>query len=389
MAWNWVSHFAELGCEVDLLTTKRFVHDLEPAIKASDGLIRLHVVEAPSTRGLPPQVSVYARYLRWQTAALRYARSSDLINQAQVIHHITWSSLFWGSRFHSERPPLVFGPIGGGQIADFRLGTPMSRGAYLKEKSRSAGIRMIRFNPLAARTARHADLILATNYETLRVVTQLGASSAQLMPDSAPPPAVMSTPPAAAGQHDHGRVIWIGRMVPIKDPVLAVEAFAELAQRLPEATLDMFGSGSELARVERRVTELGLRDCVQLHGHVDWATLPGHLDRSRVFLISSLRESLSSQMIEALGRGVPIVGINQHGVAAFMPTDCGHLVEVGERATVTTELAASLASILDLSDSEWSKVSSRARAAAERMAWPEKAAELLGTFKKLTERAVR
>jgi glycosyltransferase involved in cell wall biosynthesis len=178
-------------------------------------------------------------------------------------------------------------------------------------------------------------------------------------------------------------------MVPIKDPVLAVEAFAELAQRIPEATLDMFGSGSELALVERRVAELGLRDCVQLHGHVDWATLPGHLDRSRVLLISSLRESASSQMLEALGRGVPIVGINQHGVAAFMPTDCGHLVDIGERAAVTTELAASLARIMDLSDSEWSKVSARARAAADHMAWPEKAAALLATFKKLTKPAVR
>jgi glycosyltransferase involved in cell wall biosynthesis len=388
-AWNWVSHFAELGCEVDLLTTKRFVHDLEPAIKASSGLIKLHAIEAPTTRGLPSQVAVYAGYLRWQTAALRYARTTDLLNQAQVIHHITWSSLFWGSRFHSERPPLIFGPIGGGQIADFRLGTPMSRGARLKEKSRSAGIRFIRLNLLAVRTARKASLILATNYETLQVVTQLGARSAQLMLDSAPPPAVMSTQPVEADQHHHGRVIWIGRMVPIKDPVLAVEAFAELAQRMPEATLDMFGSGSELARVERRVTELGLRDCVQLHGHVDWATLPGHLDRSRVLLISSLRESASSQMLEALGRGVPIVGINQHGVAAFLPTDCGHLVEVGERAAVTADLAAGLAGILALSDSEWSKVSSRARAAAEHMAWPEKAAELLVTFKKLTERAVR
>lgn len=388
-AWNWVSHLAELGCPVDLLTTKRFVDDLVPAIKASPGLIKLHVVEAPTTRGLPSQVAVYAGYLLWQTAALRYARSSNLINQADVIHHITWSSLFWGSRFHSERPPLVFGPIGGGQIADFRLGTPMSRGARLKEKSRSAGIRMIRFNPLAVRTARHAELILARNYETLRAVTQLGASSSQLMLDSAPPPALMSTPPAAARQHDHGRVIWIGRMVPIKDPVLAVEAFAELAQRIPGATFDMFGAGSELGRVERRIAELGLRQSVQLHGHVDWATLPAHLDRSRVLLISSLRESASSQMLEALGRGVPIVGINQHGVAAFMPTDCGYLVDIGERAAVTTELAAGLACILDLSDSEWSKVSSRARAAADHMAWPEKAAALVTTFKKLTKPAVR
>ena len=84
MAWNWVSHFAELGCEVDLLTTKRFVDDLVPAIKASAGLIRLHVVEAPSTRWLPSQVEVYAGYLRWQTAALRYARSSDLLSRADV-----------------------------------------------------------------------------------------------------------------------------------------------------------------------------------------------------------------------------------------------------------------------------------------------------------------
>ena len=388
-AWNWVSHLAELGCEIDLLTTKRILDDLESAILQAAGVINLHAVEMPRTPGLPPKVLVYTGYLRWQLAALRYARESGLLTKAQIIHHVTWSSLFRGSRFHSEQAPLVFGPIGGGQTADFRLGTPMSLGARLKERSRSAGIRMIRLNPLAVRTVKHAKLILTTNRETLTVVKQLGANSAHMMLDSAPPPAVMDSPPTPVDGHGLGRVIWIGRMVPIKDPVLAVESFAKLSQRMPEAKMDMFGAGSEEQRVAHRVTELGLTEQTQLHGHVDWNTLPAQLDRSRVLLISSLRESASSQMLEALGRGVPIVGINQHGVAAFLPTDCGHLVEVGERAAVTADLAAGLAGILALSDSEWSKVSSRARAAAEHMAWPEKAAELLVTFKKLTERAVR
>jgi hypothetical protein len=42
-----------------------------------------------------------------------------------------------------------------------------------------------------------------------------------------------------------------------------------------------------------------------------------------------------------------------------------------------------------LPDQEWSELSACVRNAAEHMAWPEKAAELLVTFKKLTERAVR
>ena len=42
-----------------------------------------------------------------------------------------------------------------------------------------------------------------------------------------------------------------------------------------------------------------------------------------------------------------------------------------------------------LPDQEWSELYACARNTAEHMAWPEKAAELLVTFKKLTERAVR
>ncbi len=384
-AWNWVSHLAGLGCEIDLLTTKRFLDDVEPAILQAAGVIHLHAVDVPRTSGLPPQVGVYAGYLRWQLAALRYARASGLLAQAQIIHHITWSSLFWGSRFHSEQAPLVFGPIGGGQTADFRLATPMSLGARLKERSRSAGIRMIRLNPLALRTVKHAKLILTTNRETLRVVNQLGASSARMMLDSAPPPAVMDSPPTPVDDHELGRVIWIGRMVPIKDPVLAVEAFAQLAQRMPEARMDMFGAGSEASRVARRVSEFGLTGKIELHGHVEWNTLPAHLDRSRVLLITSLRESASSQMLEALGRGVPVVGINQHGVAAFMPKDSGHLVEVADRISVTADLATALGEILNLPNQEWSELSLCARNAAETMTWPEKAADLVASFKKLAD----
>jgi glycosyltransferase involved in cell wall biosynthesis len=236
---------------------------------------------------------------------------------------------------------------------------------------------------------KHAKLILTTNQETLTVVKQLGANSAHMMLDSAPPPAVMDSPPTPVDGHELGRVIWIGRMVPIKDPVLAVESFAKLSQRMPEAKMDMFGAGSEEQRVAHRVTELGLTEQIQLHGHVDWNTLPAQLDRSRVLLISSLRESASSQMLEALGRGVPIVGINQHGVAAFMPKDSGHLVEVADRTQVSADIAAALAKILNLSDPEWSNLSVCARKAAETMTWPEKASGLLTSFNKLANEVIR
>jgi glycosyltransferase involved in cell wall biosynthesis len=175
-------------------------------------------------------------------------------------------------------------------------------------------------------------------------------------------------------------VLWVGRLLPIKDPVLAIEVTAELVRRGADVRLEIVGDGSEMARAEQAASRLGIKGRVDIRGQLSWGEVMTRMDAARVLLITSLRESASAQMLEALSRGVPIVGIDQFGVGAFLPREAGIAIVPGPRSELIVELANGLDSILRLNDEEWTGVSQHARQWAENADWASKAKGLIETL---------
>ena len=102
-------------------------------------------------------------------------------------------------------------------------------------------------------------------------------------------------------------------MLARKAPELAVQAFAEL-RKTTQARLVMAGDGPFLPRVEATVKRLGLDGDVELLGRIPWPKLAEIYDTSSLFLFCSLRDSSSAQFLEALGKGLPAVTLDLHGI---------------------------------------------------------------------------
>ncbi len=146
--------------------------------------------------------------------------------------------------------------------------------------------------------------------------------------------------PDAEADYD---LIWVGRFDAEKDPLLFVEALAELRESGREVTAVMLGDGPLQDAAERRVRERGLR--VDLPGWVDDPV--AYYWRSRAFVLTSERDALPLTLVEAMATGlgcvVPAVG-NVPDVARD-----------GETALVLEEMTAgTLAAALDrlLADDE-------------------------------------
>ena len=103
-------------------------------------------------------------------------------------------------------------------------------------------------------------------------------------------------------------------MLARKAPELAVQAFAEL-RKTTQARLVMAGDGPLLPQVRAEVAELGLTEDVELLGRVPWPKLAELYDSASVFLFCSLRDSSSAQFLEAMGKGLPAVILDLHGMA--------------------------------------------------------------------------
>src|SRR5262249_39890519 len=105
-------------------------------------------------------------------------------------------------------------------------------------------------------------------------------------------------------------------------------------------------------RVRTTVERLGLAGDVQLLGHVPWGDITSLYDSASVFLFTSLRDSSGSQFLEALGRGLPAVALDHHGIGDADAGPAAVKVALSKRPR---DLPGHLASALQtvLCDPDW------------------------------------
>jgi phenylacetate-CoA ligase len=163
-------------------------------------------------------------------------------------------------------------------------------------------------------------------------------------------------------------VVWVGRLVEVKQPAQMLGILAHMAPELEKdglwsGSISTFkavivGDGPLRESLERRAAEWGLGDRVRFLGHQD--RVEEVLRRSKVFLLTSRSEGLSIALAEAMAAGaVPVVAdvgdlgdLVRHRVNGYLvPPD-----DISEYAIRIGELLAS--------PSPWESFSDAARRAA-------------------------
>ncbi|MDT0213302.1 glycosyltransferase [Rothia sp. ARF10] len=366
--WHWARALTDHGHEVTVLTQPSHIIDAA----APDDIRFLHAAVPPSpldrAAGLTGPGEHYRHYLRWQDAALAFVLAGK--ESYDVTHHVSWGSLHLGSQLWRAPAPLVFGPIGGGQTAPSAYRHYFGRWWPLEWARTTVTRSLMSLNSRSRKTVRGASVTLVTNSATAEAARQLGATDvrpflAEGLPASwvVPPRQVPDGLPV---------VLWVGRMMPRKAPLLALESFARLRATMP-ARFVMAGDGPLLDRVRGDVERLGLHMDVELLGRVPWTEITELYDSSSVFLFTSLRDSSGSQFLEALGRGLPAVALDLHGVGDLDVGPAAVKVPLpAQPDELPTRVGDALRDIL--TDGSWPERSAAGVSWASAHTWPAKAA---------------
>ena len=136
--------------------------------------------------------------------------------------------------------------------------------------------------------------------------------------------------------------VWCGRLSPEKDPLLFVDALAELAESVDDFDAVVLGSGALYDEVDRRIVRHGLTEHVELMGWVDEPVT--YYRQSRAFVLTSRRDALSTSLIEAMATGLPCITPPVGNVSDVV--EDGHNGFVFERGNVDA-LADALERIVD------------------------------------------
>ena len=100
-------------------------------------------------------------------------------------------------------------------------------------------------------------------------------------------------------------ILWVGRLIEGKQPLLAIEAFRQYASSQPDAHLHLLATDRTLEpEVRAAIATLGpLGEHVHLHDPVQQDEMAGWYSAADVYLSTSLREGSNYSLIEAMTLG--------------------------------------------------------------------------------------
>ena len=106
-------------------------------------------------------------------------------------------------------------------------------------------------------------------------------------------------------QEDPLKLIMVARLTEEKNHLLAIEAIGILKSMGVKTTLTLLGDGSLRDKIQQRINDLSLNEQVNLVGFT--SDVQHWLDISDVLLITSDTEGMPMNMLEAMGRGLPVI----------------------------------------------------------------------------------
>ncbi|MDQ4133750.1 MAG: glycosyltransferase [Actinomycetota bacterium] len=129
----------------------------------------------------------------------------------------------------------------------------------------------------------------------------------------------------------------VGRLVPIKDHVTALEVI----RNLPGAHLAVLGDGELRSDLERRTRDLGLADRVHFRG---WCPdLPAAVSDLDVVMLTSKNEGTPVALIEASAAAKPVVATDVGGTCSVVLDGVtGYLAPAGDGAGIARHVGALL-----------------------------------------------
>ncbi|MDB6137168.1 MAG: glycosyltransferase family 4 protein [Verrucomicrobiaceae bacterium] len=142
--------------------------------------------------------------------------------------------------------------------------------------------------------------------------------------------------PVSATAPAEKRILFVGNLLPVKNPELLLRAFAKLEA---PARLVIAGKGPLRSNLEELAALLGIDQRVQFLGPQLAPEIAAQMRRADVLCMSSLNEGLPNVVIEAMASGLPVVATDVGGIHEVIDAPWkGILVPSGDESALAHAL---------------------------------------------------
>ena len=118
------------------------------------------------------------------------------------------------------------------------------------------------------------------------------------------------------------QILWVGRLIPLKHPELAIELAEQLRNSNYEFTMKIIGDGVMKNEIQKMISRKGLESFVSLLGNMPHSEVRDHMRRSGIFIATSdFSEGWGAVVNEAMNDGCAVVASHAMGSVPFLVKD--------------------------------------------------------------------
>lgn len=110
------------------------------------------------------------------------------------------------------------------------------------------------------------------------------------------------------------RILHSGRLSFEKNVHVVLKAYYKLLEKNPDITLDLIGDGPALTPIQKEIQFLRLEKQIRTHGFIPHEELIASYDQYDLFITASTMETQGLVALEAMARGLPVVGVNAYAL---------------------------------------------------------------------------
>lgn len=122
-------------------------------------------------------------------------------------------------------------------------------------------------------------------------------------------------------------ILFLGRLAPKKRVSDLIDAFAQIADEIPETDLVIVGTGPKGDELKAQAAQTAVDNQIHFEGRVSDEAIPRYYRRARLFVLPSVWEGHPLTLLEAWAGEVPVITSDVEGIGEFVEhEETGYLV---------------------------------------------------------------
>lgn len=344
--WSWVMGYHNNGYQVHCLTSGRYKKEIDTFVK-SGGYANIRFVFIETIRSTSilkiPIFGEYLHYYNWIIFSRKYLKKNIKSISIDHIHHVTYSSIKFGTPVYNFSYPTVVGPLGGSSPIHKTLHKYLMGGDSAEKLKQGFGKILIRLNPSIKKTIHSANLLLYSNNTTLQFLNTFNCGKVAHMFDAGLPD-YYKQPYKKKIFSNTINILWVGKIMGWKGLNLAVETMKYLPLKY---RLIVVGDGKHMTTIRDQIEKLKLNNAINLKGKLIYNELLPIYKAAHIFLFPSLKDSCPMQVFEAMANGLPVITLNHQGMQDQVIEGTGIKVDVDFNINYPVQLAKAIENLMD------------------------------------------